>query len=131
MVCIKPAGFHLKKIKFYKQIRYFDKYLFLSVSIGLFAVIGYMKNFIIISLFQIESVYLMCKQENRKFPGIRVIEGKKPVMVIESGSFSRAVALPVKVDVERISAKLINGILTVTLMKAAEATARQIRVNAE
>ena len=50
---------------------------------------------------------------------------------IESGSFSRAVALPVKVDVERISAKLINGILTVTLMKAAEATARQIRVNAE
>ena len=50
---------------------------------------------------------------------------------IESGSFSRAVALPVKVDVERISAKLTNGILTVTLMKAAEATARQIRVNAE
>ena len=50
---------------------------------------------------------------------------------IESGSFSRAVALPVKLDVERISAKLINGILTVTLMKAAEATARQIRVNAE
>lgn len=50
---------------------------------------------------------------------------------IESGSFSRAVALPVKVDVERISAKLTNGILTVTLMKAAEATPRQIPVNAE
>ena len=50
---------------------------------------------------------------------------------IESGSFSRAVALPVKVDMERISAKLVNGILTVTLMKAAEATPRQIRVNAD
>lgn len=50
---------------------------------------------------------------------------------IESGNFSRAVALPVKVDMERISAKLVNGILTVTLMKAAEATPRQIRVNAE
>lgn len=50
---------------------------------------------------------------------------------IESGSFSRAVSLPVKVDVERISAKLVNGILTVTLMKAAEATPRQIKVNAD
>ncbi|MDO5674341.1 MAG: Hsp20/alpha crystallin family protein [bacterium] len=50
---------------------------------------------------------------------------------IESGSFSRALALPVKVDVERISAKLTNGILTVTLMKAAEATPRQIPVSAE
>ena len=50
---------------------------------------------------------------------------------IESGSFSRAISLPVKVDVERISAKLVNGILTVTLMKAAEATPRQIRVNAD
>ncbi len=50
---------------------------------------------------------------------------------IESGSFSRAVSLPVKVDVERVSAKLVNGILTVTLMKAAEATPRQIKVNAD
>ncbi|MGI6637582.1 MAG: Hsp20/alpha crystallin family protein [Desulfobulbus sp.] len=50
---------------------------------------------------------------------------------IESGSFSRAVSLPVKVDIEKISAKLVDGILTVTLMKAAEATPRQIKVNAD
>lgn len=47
---------------------------------------------------------------------------------IESGSFSRALSLPVKVDPGRIEARLANGILTMTLMKAVEATPRQIRV---
>ena len=50
---------------------------------------------------------------------------------IESGSFSRAIALPVKVDAERVAAKLHNGVLTITLMKATELTARQIKVSAE
>lgn len=50
---------------------------------------------------------------------------------IECGSFSRAVTLPVKVDLESASAKLINGILTVVLMKASEATPRHIKVSAE
>lgn len=47
---------------------------------------------------------------------------------MESGSFSRALSLPVKVDPGRIEARLANGILTMTLMKAVEATPRQIRV---
>jgi len=50
---------------------------------------------------------------------------------IESGSFSRAITLPIKVDVEKIGAKLNNGILTVTLMKASAVTPRQIKVSAE
>ena len=50
---------------------------------------------------------------------------------IESGSFSRAIALPVKIDTEQVGAKLSNGILTITLMKASEVKPRQIKVTAE
>lgn len=50
---------------------------------------------------------------------------------IESGSFSRAIALPVKVDVDGLSARLVDGILTITLNKASEASPRRIHVAAE
>ena len=50
---------------------------------------------------------------------------------IQCGSFSRALSLPVQVDAERIDAKLADGLLTIILMKAAAATPRRIRVNAE
>ena len=50
---------------------------------------------------------------------------------IESGSFSRAIGLPVKVDPDHIGARLANGILTVTLMKASAVTPRQILVTTE
>jgi len=50
---------------------------------------------------------------------------------IESGSFSRAIALPVKVDPEQVNARLANGILTVTLAKASAVTPRQIKVTTE
>lgn len=50
---------------------------------------------------------------------------------IESGSFSRAIALPVKVDADHVAARLANGTLTITLMKASAVTPRQIIVNAE
>lgn len=45
-------------------------------------------------------------------------------------SFSRSFALPTKVDAERTSATVKNGILTVTLEKVAEAQPRQIAVKA-
>lgn len=48
---------------------------------------------------------------------------------IECGRFSRAVTLPTKVDVEKVDAKGADGILTITLPKAAEAKPRQITVN--
>lgn len=47
------------------------------------------------------------------------------------GSFSRSVVLPVDVDIENVGADLKDGILTVTLPKAAKAKAKKIRVGAK
>jgi HSP20 family protein len=44
------------------------------------------------------------------------------------GSFSRTVTLPAEVDADHVDARYIDGILTVTLPKAAEAKPRQITV---
>ena len=49
----------------------------------------------------------------------------------ESGSFRRVLTLPVKVEVDRIEAAFKNGVLTVTLPKAAEAKARQVVVKTD
>lgn len=45
--------------------------------------------------------------------------------------FSRSFTFPCKVDMERTSASVKDGVLTVTLAKAAEAQPRQITVRAE
>jgi HSP20 family protein len=45
--------------------------------------------------------------------------------------FSRSFALPCKVDPEKSTATLKNGVLTITLPKAAEAQPRQIAVKAQ
>jgi HSP20 family protein len=45
--------------------------------------------------------------------------------------FSRSFTLPCKVDPEKSTATLKNGVLTLTLTKAAEAQPRQIAVNAQ
>ncbi len=50
---------------------------------------------------------------------------------IAYGNFSRAIALPTKIDPESIVAKLANGILTITLDKAAEVKPRKITVVTE
>jgi HSP20 family protein len=50
---------------------------------------------------------------------------------IETGNFSRAVNLPIKVNPESVTAKLTNGILTITLEKAAEVKPRQVTVTTE
>jgi HSP20 family protein len=44
------------------------------------------------------------------------------------GPFSRSIILPVDIDVEGVSAELKDGILTVTLPKAAKAKTKKIRV---
>lgn len=46
------------------------------------------------------------------------------------GNFSRSVVLPVDVDIENVGADLKDGILTVTLPKAAKAKAKKIKVGA-
>jgi len=45
--------------------------------------------------------------------------------------FSRSVALPVKVDAERASASVKDGVLTITIAKAPEARPRQIAVRSQ
>ena len=44
--------------------------------------------------------------------------------------FARSWALPTKIDADRVAATVKNGVLTVTLPKAAEARPRQITVRA-
>lgn len=50
---------------------------------------------------------------------------------IESGNFSRAINLPIKVDPEKVTARLTNGILTIAMEKAAEVRPRQVNVITE
>lgn len=47
------------------------------------------------------------------------------------GSFSRTYSLPIAVDSDRASARLINGILTVTIPKAAKARTKTIAVEVD
>jgi HSP20 family protein len=44
------------------------------------------------------------------------------------GTFNRTIALPAEVDADRVEARYADGILTLTLPKAAEAKPRQIAV---
>ncbi|MBW1988566.1 MAG: Hsp20/alpha crystallin family protein [Deltaproteobacteria bacterium] len=45
-----------------------------------------------------------------------------------SGTFDRTITLPAEVDADKVDARMKNGILTVTLPKAAHAKPRQIKV---
>ena len=47
----------------------------------------------------------------------------------EAGKFSRIIGLPGDIDAERVAAKMVNGVLTVTLAKAEASKPRQIAVN--
>ena len=59
-------------------------------------------------------------------------EGFDPVYTeYNIGHFQRAFTLPNKIDQNRISAELNDGVLTLTLMKAKEAKARSIPLNRE
>lgn len=49
----------------------------------------------------------------------------------ESGSFRRTLTLPLKIDVDHIDAVFKNGVLTVTMTKAAEAKAHHISVKTD
>lgn len=47
----------------------------------------------------------------------------------EAGKFSRIIALPGEISSEKVSARLVNGILTVTIPKAEIAKPRQVTVS--
>lgn len=46
----------------------------------------------------------------------------------EAGRFSRAVALPGEIDPDNVKARMVDGVLTVTIAKAEKAKPRQIAV---
>jgi HSP20 family protein len=48
-----------------------------------------------------------------------------------SGRFEKSLEIPVKIDVEKISASFRNGVITITLPKAAEARPKEIAVAIE
>ncbi len=48
---------------------------------------------------------------------------------IECGSFSRAITLPTRVQADKVQAKSVDGILTITLPKAEEVKPKKITVN--
>ncbi len=50
---------------------------------------------------------------------------------IETGRFSRALALPTRIDSEKIEASYRNGIIKITLPKAAEVKPKKIGVSAD
>jgi HSP20 family protein len=48
---------------------------------------------------------------------------------LECGHFSRAVTLPTKVQVDKVQAKAVDGIVTITLPKVEDVKPRQIKVS--
>jgi len=47
----------------------------------------------------------------------------------DAGKFSRVIGLPADVDADNVTAKMVNGILTITIPKAEKAKPRQITIN--
>lgn len=50
---------------------------------------------------------------------------------IETGTFSRAITLPIKINPDTLSARLRNGVLVITMEKAASVKPRQVNVVTE
>lgn len=57
--------------------------------------------------------------------GLRPLRRERPV-----GAFERAIGFPVPIDPERVEARLVNGVLSITLPKAPEAKPRKVQVKA-
>lgn len=47
---------------------------------------------------------------------------------IQIGSFSRAISLPTKVNTDRVEARVVDGILSITIAKAEEVKPRQVEI---
>jgi len=80
-----------------------------------------------------EEIEITTKENNLIIKGVRRIatEGEKVSYhrrERESGSFRRIISLPTRVDAEKVTAVFKNGVLTVTLPRAAELKPRKIEV---
>jgi HSP20 family protein len=82
-----------------------------------------------------ENVEILAQGDTLTVKGSRQIShGERTKQVIRServsGSFERAMTLPVEVDADKVSATLKDGVLTITLPKAQAVLPRKIAVNA-
>lgn len=80
-----------------------------------------------------EEIEITTKENNLIIKGERKIaaEGEKVSYhrrEREAGSFRRIISLPTRVDAEKVTAVCKNGVLTVTLPRAAEVKPRKIEV---
>lgn len=80
-----------------------------------------------------EEIEITTKENNLIIKGERKIatEGEKVSYhrrEREAGSFRRIISLPSRVDAEKVTAACKDGVLTVTLPKAAEVKPRQVEV---
>ena len=80
-----------------------------------------------------EEIEITTKENNLIIKGVRKIatEGEKVSYhrrEREAGSFRRIISLPSRVDSEKVTAACKDGVLTVTLPKAAEVKPRQVEV---
>ena len=83
-----------------------------------------------------EDIEMTTKENNLILKGERKIaaEGEKVSYhrrERDAGKFRRIISLPTRVDADKVTAVCKNGVLTVTLPKAAEAKPRQITVKSE
>jgi len=83
-----------------------------------------------------ENIEITTKENNLILKGERKIaaEGEKVSYhrrERDAGKFRRIISLPTRIDAEKVTAVCKNGVLTVTLPKAAEAKPRQISVKSE
>ena len=73
-----------------------------------------------------ETLTLSGRRESRREDGTVSYHRRE----IENGSFNRAITLPSKVDAAAVQANIADGILTITLAKAAEVAPRRSQVHA-
>jgi HSP20 family protein len=65
------------------------------------------------------------KRDGRPPEGAQPLRRERP-----AGTFRRRIALPVPIDPEHVEARLVNGLLTIALPKAAESKPRKVAVKA-
>ena len=80
-----------------------------------------------------ENIHVAVRGDTLTLKGSRESESNKEGATIHrrerwSGSFERTLRLPAEVDSERVSATLINGILTITLPKPEVAAPRKVAI---